>query len=131
MAGRYNPAEARGRHGEWTNGAPAVHSNIGGKTGSAAPGPVPTPREAQQYADYLPPGVRLSEASPAQPPAPASGADFSGAPGGNRRWTQADYDNYMASATTEDRSGEKLSKAIADGLLVDLGIGRPKARVRR
>jgi hypothetical protein len=62
------------------------------------------------------------------PPAAANGADFSGAPGGNRKWTQADYDRYMATANTEDRDGAKFAKAIEDGLLEDLGIGRPKNR---
>jgi hypothetical protein len=63
-----------------------------------------------------------------QPPAPASGADFSGAPRQSALWTQADYDSYMASASRDDRDGKKLSKAIDDGLLTNLGIGRPKKR---
>jgi hypothetical protein len=100
-------------------------------------------REAAQQERYQvpkPPPVlapAVAAPAPAQPPAAppvtgppavANGADFSGAPGGNRKWTQADYDHYMATANTEDRDGTKFAKAIQDGLLEDLGIGRPKHR---
>jgi len=69
---------------------------------------------------------------PAQPPAPAppapsSGADFNGAPGGNRQWTQADLDYWKE----RDRDGSVVSKAIEDGLLVSLGIGKPRKTSRR
>jgi hypothetical protein len=90
------------------------------------PKPPPPPPVADPAAQQIP------AAPPApQPPAAANGADFSGAPGGNRLWTQADYDHYMATAGTEDRDGSKLSKAIEDGLLVNLGVGRPKMRKYR
>lgn len=69
------------------------------------------------------------QAPPAQPPAPASGSDFSGAPGGNRLWTQADYDYWTAPG--RDRDGAIMTKAVADGLLVNLGVGKPRARGRR
>lgn len=59
-----------------------------------------------------------------QPPAPSSGADFSGAPRQSALWTQADYDNYMSTANRDDRNGEKLAAAIKAGLLTNLGIGR-------
>jgi hypothetical protein len=84
------------------------------------PPPAPAAEPAAQQAPAAPPA--------AQPPAAANGADFSGAPGGNRLWTQADYDRYVATAGTEDRDGAKLSKAIQDGLLANLGVGRPKHR---
>jgi hypothetical protein len=87
------------------------------------------PPPAPPVAD--PAGQQVPPPAPAQPPAAANGADFSGAPGGNRLWTQADYDHYMATANTEDRDGKKLSKAIEDGLLANLGVGRPKHRSYR
>lgn len=68
---------------------------------------------------------------PAQPPATSSGADFSGAPGGNRLWTQTDYDRYMATSHTEDRDGKKLQAAIDAGLLTGLGVGRTKTKYRQ
>lgn len=62
--------------------------------------------------------------APSGPPAAASGADFSGAPGGNRLWTEADYANWKASGQDEG----VLNKAIDDGLLVNLGVGRRRNR---
>jgi hypothetical protein len=85
------------------------------------PPPVFAPAAPEPVAQQQP-----AQAPPQQPPAAANGADFSGAPGGNRLWTPADYDRYVATAGTEDRDGSKLSKAIQDGLLVNLGVGRPK-----
>ena len=64
-----------------------------------------------------------------QPPAQSSGADFSGAPGGNRLWTDADYAYWTAPG--RDRDGTVMAKAIADGLLVNLGIGKPHRATRR
>jgi hypothetical protein len=90
-----------------------------------AQAPVLTP-QVQQAPAQLQPSDNFQ-----QPPAATSGADFSGAPGGNRKWTQADYLNYMASANTEDRDGKKLEKAINDGLLADIGVGKPKRKSRR
>jgi hypothetical protein len=87
------------------------------------PPPVFAPAPPEPVAQQQP-----AQAPPQQPPAAANGADFSGAPGGNRLWTQADYDHYVATAGTEDRDGSKLSKAIADGLLANLGVGRPRHR---
>ena len=72
---------------------------------------------------------RVPPPEAAQPPAASSGADFSGAPGGNRVWTQADYDYWTAPG--RDRDGSVMAKAIADGLLVNLGIGRPRRTSRR
>jgi hypothetical protein len=66
-----------------------------------------------------------------QPPAPSSGADFSGAPGHGKRWTQAEYSAYMATAHIHDRDGSKLTEAIKRGELIDLGIGQPRGRGRR
>lgn len=71
----------------------------------------------------------LAIAPPAAPapaaPAPvvpvASGADFSGAPGGNRQWTEEDV---------KRASPEELTKAIAQGLTADLGVGRRKSTWR-
>ena len=74
-----------------------------------------------------PPPAPTVPAAPGAPPAPASGADFSGAPGGNRLWTQADYDYWVA----HDRDGAIVTKAIKDGLLTGLGIGKPKQKGRR
>jgi hypothetical protein len=65
---------------------------------------------------------------PPQPPAPASGADFSGAPRQSPLWTEADYQRYKDTSNSADRDGKIISKAIADGLLVNLGIGKPKTR---
>ena len=86
-----------------------------------------------QVQQQAPAPVQQAPAAPPQPqpPAPSSGADFSGAPGPGALWTQADYDNYMAGASVHDRDGSKLMKAIGDGLLVNLGIGRPPQRSRR
>lgn len=86
------------------------------------PTPPPTP-QPQQQAPAQPPAP--------QPPAPSSGADFSGAPGQGSQWTQADYDRYMAGASVHDRDGKVLSEAIEKGLLVGLGIGKPRTRSRR
>src|SRR5208282_624829 len=91
----------------------------------APPAPEPsslTPQQTQAPAQ-LQPAAQFQQ-PPAQPPAPASGADFSGAPGGNRLWTQTDYDHWTAPG--RDRDGKVMAKAIEDGLLVNLGIGRPK-----
>jgi hypothetical protein len=85
--------------------------------------PAPQPPPAPE-----PPAQQQAPAQPAQPPAPSSGADFSGAPRPGALWTQADYDAYMATASRDDRGGQKLAKAIDDGLLAGLGIGRPKQR---
>lgn len=88
--------------------------------------PPPVPEPAVQPAQ---PQQQAQPQPPAQPPAPASGSDFSGAPGGNRLWTQADYDHWTAPGM--DRDGKIMTKAIADGLLVNLGVGKPKSRGRR
>jgi hypothetical protein len=90
-----------------------------------AQAPVLTPQVQQAPAQHQPADNFQ------QPPAATSGADFSGAPGGNRKWTQADYLNYMATSNTEDRDGKKLEKAINDGLLADIGVGKPKRKSRR
>ncbi len=75
-----------------------------------------------------PPGQQAPQPPPAPtPPAPTSGSDFSGAPGGGRLWTQADLDAALA----RDRDGTIVSDAIAKGLLVNLGIGKPRTRSRR
>lgn len=59
---------------------------------------------------------------PSPPPLPAaSGGNFAGAPAGNRQWTQEDVNRATP---------EALKKAIGDGLLADLGIGRRKTRWR-
>jgi hypothetical protein len=87
----------------------------------AAPAPPRAPQPADNYAPPAQP--------PAAPPAPASGADFSGAPGGNRLWTQADYDHWTDPAN--DRDGAIVARAIKDGLLVGIGIGKPKSKGRR
>jgi len=90
--------------------------------------PAPTP-PAPEPAVQQPP-VQQQQAPPAPtPPAPSSGSDFSGAPGGNRLWTQADYDHWTAPGN--DRDGAVMAKAIADGLLVNLGIGKPRTQNRR
>jgi hypothetical protein len=89
------------------------------------PAPVPAaavPAVQQQAAPAAP-------VPPAQPPAPSSGADFSGAPGGNRLWTQADYDHWTKPGM--DRDGSVMAKAIDQGLLVNLGIGKPKRKTYR
>ena len=88
-----------------------------------APEPAVNGDRPQAQAPAQPP------AAPAQPPAASSGADFSGAPGGNRLWTQADYDYWTQPG--RDRDGSVMAKAIADGLLVNLGIGRPRRTSRR
>lgn len=56
-----------------------------------------------------------------QPPASASGAQF-GAPSASRQWSQADVDRA---------SPQELSKAIDDGLLMDMGIGRNRRANRQ
>lgn len=84
------------------------------------PAPVQQPAQPQAQAPQQP---------PAAPPAPSSGADFSGAPGGNRLWTQADYDYWIAPG--RDRDGKIMAKAIEDGLLVNLGVGKPSRKSRR
>ena len=89
-----------------------------------APDPGLTPQVTQPPAQQQPAAQPL-----AQPPAPSSGADFSGSPGGNRVWTQADYDYWTTPG--RDRDGSVMAKAIADGLLVNLGIGRPSRKSRR
>lgn len=71
-------------------------------------------------------GQSPASGAPTGPPAPASGADF-GTPGGNRLWTQADYD----AATRPGADPAALIAAIDKGLLVNLGIGKPKSRNRR
>jgi hypothetical protein len=80
-----------------------------------------TPAQQQPAAQFQQP--------PAQPPAPSSGADFSGAPGGNRLWTQGDYDHWTQPGM--DRDGSVMAKAIEAGLLVNLGIGKPSRKSRR
>lgn len=95
----------------------------------APPAPVPplTPQQTQAPAQQQP--ADQFQQPPPQPPAPASGADFSGAPGGNRVWTQADYDYWTAPG--RDRDGKVMAKAIEDGLLVNLGVGKPSRKSRR
>jgi hypothetical protein len=96
-----------------------------------APAPPPPPALTPQVTQ--PPSQQQPAAQfqqpPAQPPAASSGADFNGAPGGNRMWTQADYDYWTAPG--RDRDGSIMSKAIADGLLVNLGVGKPSRKSRR
>lgn len=59
-------------------------------------------------------------ATPPAPQAPAiSGGNFSGAPTGQRQWTDQD----VARATPAE-----LNKAISDGLLTNMGIGRGRRR---
>jgi len=94
---------------------------------AAAPEPSLTPQVTQPPAQQQP--AAQFQQPPAQPPAASSGADFSGAPGGNRLWTQADYDYWTAPG--RDRDGSVMAKAIADGLLVGLGIGKPSRKSRR
>jgi hypothetical protein len=91
----------------------------------------PAPAQPAQEAAVQQPAQPQQQAPPAQPPAPSSGSDFSGAPAGNGLWTQADYDAYMTTAGTNDRDGSKLNKAIAEGRLANLGVGRPRGRGRR
>lgn len=86
--------------------------------------PPPAPAAAPAAPAAAAPG---QQPPPAEPPAPASGAQF-GAPAGDGMWTQADYDAYMATSSVHDRDGAKLMKAISEGRLVNLGIGRPKRR---
>jgi len=69
--------------------------------------------------------------TPAPPPPPSQGTppavpapsgQFNGSPPqGPRQWTQEDADRASA---------QELAKAIDDGLLVNLGVGRPKNRRR-
>lgn len=94
----------------------------------SAPTPDPlTPQVTQQPAQQQPAAQFQQPPAPAAPPASSSGADFSGAPGGNRLWTQADLDAAIA----RDRDGTIVSKAIEDGLLVNLGVGKPRTKNRR
>ncbi len=93
----------------------------------APPAPSLTPQVTQAPAQQQP-AAQFTQ-PPAQPPAASSGADFSGAPGGNRLWTQADYDYWTTSG--RDRDGEVMAKAIENGLLVNLGIGKPKRKTYR
>jgi hypothetical protein len=73
--------------------------------------------------------VAKAEPAPAAEPQPAaqpqlpaaSGADFSGAPSGDRQWT----DDDVARATPQ-----QLSKAIEQGLLANMGIAPPRQRRR-
>jgi hypothetical protein len=62
------------------------------------------------------PTPTLGPTSQPQIPA-ASGGDFSGAPGGQRPWTDADV---------EQATPQQLEKAIADGLLAHMGIAPPR-----
>lgn len=91
----------------------------------------PAAEPAAPVQPQVQPPVQPQVQQQVQPPAPASGADFSGAPGGNRLWTEADYANYLLTAGREDRDGAKLTKAIEDGLLGNIGIGKPKRRSGR
>lgn len=86
-----------------------------------------TPQVTQPPAQLQPAAQFQQPPAPAAPPASSSGADFSGAPGGNRLWTQADLDAAIA----RDRDGTVVSKAIEDGLLVNLGVGKPRTKNRR
>ena len=99
--------------------------------GEAAEVPVPAAAAARACASEPAGPQRRPRQPPAAPPAQASGADFCGAPGQGRLWTQADYDNYMATANTHDRDGKKLTEAIQRGELAALGIGPGKRRNRR
>lgn len=90
---------------------------------------VPTAQVTQPPAQQQPPAQPPAPPAAPQPPAPASGADFSGAPGGNRLWTDADYAYWTAPG--RDRDGAVMAKAIEDGLLANLGIGRPSKTARR
>lgn len=70
------------------------------------------------------PRYKLTPAAPPpkpkpEPTVPKSGAPMNGAPGGNRQWTDAD----VAAATPQE-----VTKAIADGLLIDLGVNPPKPK---
>lgn len=85
-----------------------------------------TPQVTQPPAQHQP-ADQFQQPPAQQPPASSSGTDFSGAPGGNRLWTQADLDAAIA----RDRDGTIVSKAIADGLLVNLGVGKPRSKNRR
>jgi hypothetical protein len=88
------------------------------------------PAQQQPAAQFQQPPPQ--QQAPAQPPAPSSGADFSGAPGGNRLWTQADYDYWATGpGKAQDRDGKIMAKAIQDGLLVNLGVGKPRRAARR
>jgi len=86
------------------------------------------PAQLQPSAQFQQPPVP-QQAAPVQqqPPAQASGADFSGAPPGNGLWDQATYD-YWAKGPGKaiDRDGKIMSKAIEDGLLVNLGVGKSR-----
>lgn len=121
--------------------APDFTSQLSGLVKEAAGQPryqfqqAPTAQVQEQGQPQPPPQPPATQQPPAQdqqppaptPPAPASGANFSGAPGGNRLWTQADLDNALAN----DRDGTIVSKAIEQGLLVNLGIGKPRKTSRR
>lgn len=58
-------------------------------------------------------------------PAPDPASD----PAAGRQWTQADYDYWTAPG--RDRDGTVVAKAVADGFLADLGVGKSKSRGRR
>jgi hypothetical protein len=78
-----------------------------------------TPQQSQPPAQLQPAGQ--FQQPPPHLPAASSDADSSG-----RLWTQADYQYWTAPG--RDQDGAVVSKAIADGLLVDLGIGRRSRR---
>lgn len=71
------------------------------------------------------PAAAVPAADPAPAPVPVlpatSGGNFGAAPTGPRQWTDADVQNA---------SPEDLSKAIDQGLLAGMGVGRPKGRWR-
>jgi hypothetical protein len=67
--------------------------------------------------------VPASQAAGQPAPDPAS------APAAARQWTQADLDYWTAPG--RDRNGAVVSKAVADGFLADLGVGKSKSRGRR
>lgn len=81
----------------------AVEANPGWKLATPA---VPTP---------TPPPL----AAPAAPPAPSRSGGEHTAPGGNRQWTQADL---------AGRTGDEISQAMEQGLLVDLGYNPTRKR---
>jgi len=93
---------------------------------AAPPAPAPAAQQPGQQAAPAP------QPPAAVPPAASSGADFSGAPGGNRLWTQADYDYWATGpGKAQDRDGKIMARAIQDGLLVNLGVGKPRRPTRR
>ena len=84
--------------------------------------PAPVQEAVQPHVQQAPP--------PPQPPAPASGADFSGAPRPSPLWTEHDLAEYYRTSGRDDRDGSKLIAAIDAGLLVNVGIGKPKPSKR-